>query len=274
MKARAYIGTSGYSYKSWDKSFYGATPKKRQLEFYAAQFPTVEINATFYKLPTPGMVLGWRDRVSAEFIYAVKGSRFITHMKKLANLNGALEKYFERIEPLRERIACVLWQLPGMLKVDADRLDSFLRQLPLDYRHAVEFRDPSWYVPEIFALLRQHRAAHVALSSRGMPQDLSVTADFVYIRFHGLDGGAAHDYTRRELKPWAEFISREAAAGRDVYAYFNNDVNVRAPDNARMLMEMVGERCVPPPRPVRSRSAAAAEGEEMPRSKRLRQVRV
>src|SRR5687768_4607606 len=108
MKARAYIGTSGYSYKSWDKTFYGETPKRLQLEFYATQFPTVEINATFYRLPLESMVQGWRDRVDDEFLFAIKGSRFITHMKKLGNLDGALDKFFDRLSPLQERTAIVL----------------------------------------------------------------------------------------------------------------------------------------------------------------------
>lgn len=246
MKPCVYIGTSGYSYKSWDKTFYGDTPRRAQLEFYATQFPTVEINATFYRLPSEAMVRGWRERVNEEFVYAVKGSRFITHMKKLVKLDGALDKFFERIAPMQDRTAVILWQLPGRLKKDATRLDEFLAITPKEYRHAVEFRDRSWYDEEIFGLLRKHRAAHVALSSQGMPMNLSVTTDFVYIRFHGLDDGAAHDYTEGELKPWAEFILAEAERGRTIYAYFNNDINVRAPENAKMLMEMVGDHAVQP----------------------------
>jgi len=246
MKPRVYIGTSGYSYKSWDKTFYGDTPKKRQLEYYSTQFPTVEINATFYRLPSEAMVKGWHDRVDEDFIYAVKGSRFITHMKKLVNLDGALQKFFDRIEPMQSKIGCLLWQLPGILKRDPARVDDFLAQLPGSYRHAVEFRDPSWYTEDVFDILRKHRVAHVALSSGGMPMNLSVTTDFIYVRFHGLEGGAAHDYTRAELEPWAKFISEQAAAGRVSYVYFNNDINVRAPENAKMLMEMVGEHAVLP----------------------------
>src|SRR5688500_12167282 len=112
---RAYIGLSGYSYKSWDKTFDGETPRKLQLEYYATQFPTVEINATFYRLPSTGMVRGWRDPVDDDFVYAVKGSRFITHMKKLANLDGALDKFFDRIAAMQGRTAVILWQLPTML---------------------------------------------------------------------------------------------------------------------------------------------------------------
>jgi uncharacterized protein YecE (DUF72 family) len=246
MKARVYIGTSGYSYKSWDKTFYGETPKRAQLEYYITQFPTVEINATFYRLPSEGMVRGWRDRVNEDFVYAVKGSRFITHMKKLVKLDGALDKFFERIEVMKERTAVILWQLPGMMHKECARLDDFLAMVPKEYRHAFEFRHPSWYDEEIFEILRKHKTAHVALSSKGMPIDLSVTTDFIYVRFHGLEGGAAHDYTRAELVPWADFLSREAEKGRSAYVYFNNDVNVRAPENAKMLMEMIGDYAVEP----------------------------
>ncbi len=209
MIPRAYIGTSGYSYKSWDRTFYGHTPKKRQLEYYSTQFPTVEINATFYRLPSESMVSGWSERVDEDFVYAVKGSRFITHMKKLAKLDGALDKYFDRLKTMREKVGAVLWQLPGILKRDDRRLDEFLAQLPSDYRHAFEFRHPSWYDDAIFNILKKYDVAHVALSSGGMPMNLSITTDFVYIRFHGLEGGAAHDYTRKELKPWAEFICQQ-----------------------------------------------------------------
>ena len=246
MKPRVYIGTSGYSYKSWDKTFYGDTPKRLQLEYYITQFPTVELNATFYRLPSEAMVRGWRERVRPDFVYAVKGSRFITHMKKLVKLDGALDKFFDQIEPMKDRTAVILWQLPGMLKKDPARLDEFLAMVPSAYRHAVEFRHPSWYDEEIFGILRKHDAAHVALSSKGMPMNLSVTTDFIYIRFHGLEGGAAHDYTEKELEPWAEFISSEAGRGRTIYAYFNNDINVRAPENAKMLMGMVGDLAVQP----------------------------
>lgn len=239
MRERIHIGTSGWSYKSWDKEFYPReVPKARQFEFYVTQFPTVEINLTFYRLPTENMVKGWRDKAPPGFIYAVKGSRFITHMKKLMNLDGALDKFFERIEPLRARIGVLLWQLPPMLRLDLARLDSFLKLLPRKYEHAVEFRHSSWLAEDTFKLLRKHRAAHVSVSSLGMPMNLEVTSDIVYLRFHGLSGGAAHDYTRSELKPWAAHIKRQASCGRQVFAFFNNDANVRAPANAKLLMEM------------------------------------
>src|ERR1051326_2815909 len=234
-----YIGTSGWSYKSWEKTFYPpSVPHVQQLEFYATQFQTVEINATFYRLPTEKMVQGWRDRAPAGFVYAIKGSRYITHLKKLTNLDGALQKFFDRIEPLRKRIGCILWQLPPFQRRDSEKLSRFLRQLPDNYRHAVEFRHASWSDDQVFDLLRKNRAAHVSVSSLGMPLNLTVTTDVVYIRFHGLQGGAAHDYTRRELDLWAKHIREQAADGKTIYAYFNNDANVRAPKNAKMLISM------------------------------------
>jgi len=243
--SNVYIGTSGWSYKSWDKEFYPKeVPKSRQLEYYVTQFPTVEINNTFYRLPTLNAVRGWRDKAPPGFVYAVKGSRFITHMKKLKKLDGAVEKYFERIKALKKRTGVVLWQLPPFLKKDADRLEQFLKDLPKGYRYAVEFRHPSWLEEQIFSILRKCRAAHASVSSKGMLMNLTVTTDFLYIRFHGLEGGSAHDYTRAELEPWAAHIREHSKEGKRVYAYFNNDVNVRAPENAKMLMEMVGSAAV------------------------------
>ncbi len=241
MKGRVYIGTSGWSYKSWEKTFYPPDVSvSRHFAFYVTQFPTVEINLTFYRLPAPKMVEGWRDKAPEGFVYAVKGSRFITHMKKLANLNGAVDKFFDRIEAMKERVGIVLWQLPPILRKHPGRLDHFLAQLPRIYSYAVEFRHPSWLDDEIFGLLRRHGVAHVSVSSLGMPMNLTVTSDCVYIRFHGLEGGAAHDYTREELAPWARHIRKQASQGKTVYAYFNNDANVRAPANAKVLMEMTG----------------------------------
>src|SRR5947208_980115 len=193
---QVYIGTSGWSYKSWDKTFYPRDVAKRaQFEFYATQFPTVEINNTFYRLPTTEMVLGWRDKAPPGFIYAVKGSRFITHMKKIANLDGSLKKFLDRIKPMQKRIGPILWQLPPFLKRDQPRLEAFLRMLPKSYCHAVEFRHRSWVDDHIFETLHNHGIAHASVSSLAMPMDLTVTADTVYIRFHGLENGAAHDYT-------------------------------------------------------------------------------
>jgi uncharacterized protein YecE (DUF72 family) len=248
MSGRAYVGTSGWSYKVWNKTFYPRdVPRSRQLEYYSTQFPSVEINATFYRLPSEGMIQDWRNKVPDRFVYAVKGSRFITHLKKLARLEPEhLRNFFGRMRPMQPLIGVVLWQLPGMLHKDARRLQTFLRKLPRKYRHAVEFRHPSWLDAETFDVLREHRAAHVSVSSLAMPMNLTVTSDVVYVRFHGLKDGAAHDYTDAELKPWAKFARAEAEKRRTVFMYFNNDVNTRAPENARRMIQLLGECAVLP----------------------------
>jgi uncharacterized protein YecE (DUF72 family) len=184
------------------------------------------------------MVAGWKRKAPPGFIYAIKGSRFITHMKKLARLGGALDLFFRRMEPLQPVIGVILWQLPPSLGSDIPRLSAFLDLLPRTYHHAVEFRHRSWFQDATFDLLRSRNTAHTSVSSLAMPMDLSVTSDIVYIRFHGLEGGFAHDYSPEELAPWAAHARREAAQGRTVYAYFNNDGNVRAPANAQTFIQL------------------------------------
>ncbi|HVU36026.1 MAG TPA: DUF72 domain-containing protein [Opitutaceae bacterium] len=244
------IGTSGWVYKQWAGAFYPkGWPKQKEFGYYVRHFPTVEINATFYRLPTVKMVRGWHDKAPDGFVYAVKGSRFLTHIKRLRDTSRGLRKYFRRLVPLRERTGPVLWQLPpNFVKNDVmfRRLDRFLARLPKEYRHAVEFRHPSWMDEETFGLLRRHRAAIVWLSSLRMPADHTITSDFVYLRFHGLKDGAYHDYTDAELEPWAAALARAARKGLPGYVYFNNDLNTRAPLNAASLMRLLGRHAVPP----------------------------
>lgn len=236
---RILIGTSGWVYKGWAGAFYPQGLRPPELfGYYGSQFPTVEINATFYRLPTENMVENWREKAPDDFIYAVKGSRFITQMKKLNVTEDSISIFFKRIQPLREHLGPILWQLPPNLHRDVPRLERFLDMVPGRFRHAVEFRHPSWIEDEVFDVLRAHKAAHVSVSSQRMPMSFAVTTDFVYIRFHGLEGGAAHDYTRAELEPWAEHCQAALRQDKTVYAYFNNDWNARAPENARALMQM------------------------------------
>jgi uncharacterized protein YecE (DUF72 family) len=259
-KTGVWIGTSGWVYKEWAGNFYPkGWPKKREFDYYVRHFPSVEINATFYRLPTQKTVRGWRERSPAGFVFAVKGSRFLTHIKRLKDTGRGLTNYFNRLKPLQERTGPILWQLaPNFVKNEETlrRLERFLSRLPERYQHAVEFRHPSWMDEQIFALLRQHNVANVWLSSLRMPADHTVTADFVYLRFHGLEGGAYHDYTEAELQPWATQLARVARKGLPAYVYFNNDLNTRAPLNARALMKLLGRHAVPP--------KAAADDEPLP----------
>jgi uncharacterized protein YecE (DUF72 family) len=242
------VGTSGWSYKDWAAQFYPEDlPAKDQLGFYATIFNTVEINATFYRLPTLKAVRGWHDRVPPDFQFSIKGSRYITHTKRIRDCGEAVENYFERLHPLGDRLAVVLWQLPPSLKRDVPLLEDFIEILPPGLRHAIEFRHDSWIGDEVTGTLGRRNIANVLVSSSRMPMDRRTpSSDFGYIRFHGLEGGPAHDYTRHELEPWAD-IARQWIEGihgesMDVFAYFNNDVNVRAPANALLFERMVKER--------------------------------
>jgi uncharacterized protein YecE (DUF72 family) len=236
-----FVGTSGWIYKGWAGTFYPPETKAPgHLEFYASKFNTVEINATFYRLPQENMVKGWYDRSPDRFVFAVKGSRFITHMKKLNVDKPSIKRFFDRARLLKEKCGPILWQLPPNFGFNGERLDSFLRAVPRKYAHGVEFRHPSWYErEETFEILRRHHAAHVSISSLRMPMNLNVTADFVYIRFHGLENGAAHDYTRKEMQPWADHCRRCLDNGIAVFVYFNNDWNTRAPLNAEVFRDMI-----------------------------------
>jgi len=235
-----YIGTSGWSYKEWANDFYHGVKPPEQFRFYASRFSTVEINNTFYRLPLLTTVRSWHEKAPADFIFAVKGSRFITHILRLNNLGRAMNNFIRRIRPLQEKLGPILWQLPPNFKPDFPRLEDFLKRLPVRHSHAVEFRHPDWISDRTFELLQKYNAAFVWVSSMRMPLDFSVTADFIYARFHGLSGGAHHDYTAEELAPWADNIRACAANGKKAFAYFNNDLNVRAPKNAEMLLQLCG----------------------------------
>lgn len=248
-KRAVWIGTSGWVYKQWAGNFYPkGWPKKNEFGYYVRHFPTVEINATFYRLPTLKMVRGWHDKAPPGFIFAVKGSRYLTHIKRLRDTSRGLQKYFRRLVPLGDRTGPILWQLPPSFAKDDEtfrRLERFLVKLPKQYQHAIEFRHPSWMDEQTFELLRRHHAANVWLSSLRMPADYTITADFVYLRFHGLQGGAYHDYTDAELRPWAEQLVKAARHGVPSYVYFNNDLNTRAPLNGAALMRLVAGFTVP-----------------------------
>lgn len=237
------IGTSGWSYDHWAGVFYPEhlAPAHR-LEYYASRFATVEIDATFYRLPSEKAVLTWRDAVPADFVFAVKGSRFVTHFRKLSDVDDALATFLRRVGLLGAKLGVVLWQLPPTLQRDDALLEHFLTQLPESpVRHAIEFRHESWLADGVYDLLRSRGAAMVSVSGDMLRTDLTATADFVYARFHGTSRyhGA---YERPALEPWAEFLRRQLAEGRDCFAYFNNDAEGHAPADAARLIGMLEER--------------------------------
>lgn len=247
MAHEIYIGTSGWAYKSWANVFYPPELSASQwLRYYTSTFPTVEINATFYRLPTPASIETWQRSAPAGFLYAVKGSRTVTHYFQLRPGAKSFDVLLQRVGGLGSTLGPMLWQLPGRLVKDLGRLESFLGRLPRSFRHAMEFRDPSWLDPEVYACLRRHEVALVAVSAGWFPVDLTLTTDFTYVRFHGLTGGAAHDYTQRELTPWIDHLSACAARGQRAFVYFNNDQNSRAPLNALALMRHLRDHAARP----------------------------
>jgi len=236
------IGCSGWSYQHWKGRFYpGRAPESGWLGLYAETFDTVEVNATFYRLPLRSTVAGWAARTPRTFLFAVKASRYLTHVKRLRDLPAGLARLEERIAPLREadKLGPVLWQLPASFRRDDVRLAETLARLP-DGRHAFEFRHPSWFDDDVYALLREHRAALVVADRNGLPEAPWVdTAGWWYVRLHHGRAGRRGNYSPAELARWAERLRGRSG---DAYVYFNNDWEGFAPQNAATLRSLVADR--------------------------------
>jgi uncharacterized protein YecE (DUF72 family) len=235
IRAEARIGCSGWQYRHWRGSFYPADlPQSRWFEYYASRFDTVEINNTFYRLPDASTFSMWKRHAPAAFIYAVKASRFLTHMKKLKNPKEPLERLFSRARILGRSLGPVLYQLPPRWGNDTARLRSFVLSLPARRRHAIEFRDPSWYTDEVFALLARHHVACCLHDMAGSAMSRRADGPFVYARFHGpvRYGGR---YDDGALDEWARWFADQLRGGRAVFAYFNNDIGGHAPEDAARL---------------------------------------
>jgi uncharacterized protein YecE (DUF72 family) len=231
------VGCSGWSYQHWRERVYpDGVPQRRWLEHYATLFDTVEVNATFYRLPRRETVAEWVERTPPDFLLAVKASRFLTHVRRLSDVGRGLERFYERIAPLLDspKMGPVLWQLPETFHRDDERLAGALVRLPPG-RHCFEFRHESWFAPEVYELLREHGAALVIGDHPARPfQAHELTADWTYVRFHSGSRGRRGNYSDRELETWA----RRIAAWRsrtEVLAYFNNDWEGFAVRNALAL---------------------------------------
>jgi len=240
MKPHVYIGTSGWNYPHWRGVFYPTDcPKTRWLEYYAEQFPTVEVNATFYRLPKESTFEKWKNRTPEGFLWAVKANRYITHIKKLRDPEETLERFFPAVDRLGEKRAPILFQLPPSMVFDEPRFEEFSRTLPPSgYRYTVEVRHASWLTDRFYMLLEKYAIALCISDTAGRyPYDETVTADFVYIRLHGSRELYASNYTEEELQCWAEKI---ATWNRDAYVYFDNDYEGYAPQNALRLADLLG----------------------------------
>jgi uncharacterized protein YecE (DUF72 family) len=210
-----------------------------QLCFYAERFDTVEVNGTFYRLIEAETFRRWREATPAGFVFACKGSRYLTHMKRLKEPEQGVRRFFERVEALEDKLGPVVFQLPGRFRPDRGRLETFIDALPPGHRYAFEFRDPAWFLPEIFELLAKRDVALCLYEFAGREAPLEVTASFVYIRLHGPDGAYQGSYTAAALHTWAERIAAWTRAGRDVYCYFDNDDRGFAPKNALRLRQIL-----------------------------------
>jgi uncharacterized protein YecE (DUF72 family) len=231
------IGCSGWNYASWRDEFYEGKPARTWLWHYAQYFDTVEVNNTFYRLPLRTSVARWVEETPPNFVFAVKASRYLTHVKRLTDLNSGIERYYERLEPLARspKLGPVLWQLPANFHRDDERLSATLDALPPG-RHCFEFRHASWFVDPVYELLSKHGAALVIGDRPEVKefQTYELTTDWTYVRFHYGSRGRRGNYSESELEGWARRFQdwrREV----EIYAYFNNDWEVFAVRNALWL---------------------------------------
>jgi uncharacterized protein YecE (DUF72 family) len=239
------VGTSGWTYEDWNGIFYppGVRGADR-LTFYTEKFDTVEVNATFYRFPHQNAINAWNQRLPEHFHLVVKGHRSVTHYRKLVDCDEVLQAFLERVRPLK-RLKVVLWQLHPSLHRDLDRLENFLRKLPDWVRHAVEFRHPSWWADDTAGLLSRHRAAFVAVSHPKLPPDVIVTTDFLYVRWHGLGPELyKYNYSDQELANWADRLGPHLP-GRTLYAFFNNDYDGHAINNAMAFSSLISKPRAP-----------------------------
>jgi uncharacterized protein YecE (DUF72 family) len=241
MPGQAYIGTSGWNYKTWRKSFYEDAPQKQWLRFCAERFTAIEVNGTFYRLQPKSTFAKWRDETPDGFAFAIKGHRYVTHNKKLLDVEEPVLRCRESASPLGKRLIAVVWQLPAFLKKDSRRLEKFLDVLRQweSTRHAIEFRHKTWFDAQVAECLRRQRVAVCISDAPDWPMWAEVTTDIVYIRLHGHTRKYASSYNRPSLAKWAARIRCWLGEHRDVHVYFDNDAEGAAPKNALTLLEML-----------------------------------
>jgi len=237
------IGTSGLSDAHWRGAFYPpAVRDDEMLGIYSRTFQSVEINNSFYHLPSQAALESWLDATPEDFVFSVKSSRYITHMKKLKDSGQSLQALLERITLLGDKLGPLLFQLPPKWRYNHERLAQFLDSLGRDFRCAFEFRDPSWLNPRCYELLRRHGAALCLYELDGFASPWELTADFVYVRLHGPGGPYQGSYDARSLSVWADALTGWAQEGRDIYCYFDNDEAGFAAQNAEALQAMLRKK--------------------------------
>jgi uncharacterized protein YecE (DUF72 family) len=240
---RLRVGCSGWQYRHWRGDFYPRDlPQSRWLDHYATVFDTVEVNNSFYRLPERETFETWKKRTPAGFLFALKASRYLTHMKKLKDPEEPISRFFERANGLGRKLGPVLYQLPPRWPRDLERLEAFLRLLPKRRLHVFEFRDPSWYGEETERLLGRAGAALCLHDMRGSESPRRFVSPFVYVRFHGSGAKYGGRYPDHVIGDWAAMLARELERRRNVYAYFNNDWEGHAPRDAVRLREAIASQ--------------------------------
>jgi uncharacterized protein YecE (DUF72 family) len=239
------IGCSGWNYASWKDEFYEGRPARQWLEHYARHFDTVEVNNTFYRLPNRDSVASWERTAPPGFLFTIKASRYLTHVKRLQDLGPGLQRFYERIEPLlaSDKMGPLLWQLPPTFRRDDERLAGALERLPRAQRHCFEFRHASWFAEPVYELLRAHGAALV-IGDRPEVRSFQAhvfTAPWTFVRFHYGSRGRRGNYSERELWEWAARFT-EWRRDVEILAYFNNDWEVFAVRNALRLRQLLRDQ--------------------------------
>lgn len=234
------IGTSGWHYKHWIGKFYPPkTPASKMLAYYCRYFDTVELNNTFYRLPPVAGLENWRDSTPENFVLAAKGSRFLTHMKKLKDPVPGLARYFERVDVLGAKLGPILFQLPPHWQVDTERLRTFVAALPAGYQYAFEFRNNTWDTEEVYEILRAGNIGYCVYDLAGTQSPVKVTARFAYVRLHGPGGKYQGSYSDAALHAWATQIDLWRKQLQSIYVYFDNDEAGYAAKDALRLKAMV-----------------------------------
>lgn len=238
-----YIGPSGWSYKHWKDGFFKGVPQRKWLEHCTTQFTGIEVNATYYRHLNPSVYAGWRERTPEGFAFAVKGHRYVTHIKKLKDVGEKVNRMRESLAVMGDRLRVVFWQLPPGLHAKPDRLVEFLRVLDgwPEVRHGIEFRHESWFTAETASVLEAHRVANVISDCGKWPLWPAVTTDLAYVRLHGAVRSYASSYQDEDgLEPWVAKVTKWQSEGREVHVYFDNDAEGHAPFDALALRKATG----------------------------------
>ncbi len=240
-----YVGTSGWHYEHWRGRFYpDKLPKAEWLRFYAGHFTTVELNNSFYRLPSEAAFSNWYDSTPDNFAFSVKVSRFITHIKRLKDAGEALDKFINRAKILGAKLGPLLYQLPPSVHRNDGLLESFLANLPRGLMHVFEFRHQSWLEEAVFQILHKYNAGLCIFDMPSFSCPLAATADFIYIRFHGSTGLYWSCYSDEELDTWAKKLATLTESSKTIYAYFNNDAEAFAIKNALTFGDYLGKKMV------------------------------